>query len=131
MKTKIIKTIRLILAISVFSGIIFLLCKWPIETIIGLFAFSQIKEHWKEVKMFLITTAIACTGGAIMVWIIHLIFTGSIYIQPQSMWSIGYLFTTIYALGLLIEEDQQKPYIWLWRQMKKVKRLILNKEIIT
>jgi hypothetical protein len=123
MKTKIIKTLKLIFAISVLTGIIFLLYKWPLETIIGLFALAKIKENWTIVKVVLITTALACIGGVIMLWSIHLIFTGNICIEKDSMWAVGYLFTTIYALALLIEEDQQKPYIWLWRQIKKMKKL--------
>jgi|GEM_PF-3328839 len=123
MKKKIIFALTIALALVILVATIVGLWHQTFLTIFAWIAIVKISEHWKEVTLFLITTAISIAGGAVLLYLIHLIFTGEFIIYMDSLWSIGFLFTSIYALGLLIEEDQRAPYIWLWKQMKKLRRI--------
>ena len=120
MKNKNIQKFRLLLAMSGLASIIFLLFIWPIQTIIGLIVLGKIIENWEDVLAFIVICSISLLGGLAMIRLIHLIFTGESSIDFHTFWGIGWLFTTIYAFGLLIDESNRVPYIWLWQQLKKL-----------
>lgn len=130
MKTKIIFISKIVLVICLLALTIFFFYKWPLMSLFTLFLLVQIKEHWDIALMFLVTTIVSSVGGAILLWSIHFIFTGEFFIEPQSMWSFGWLLSMIYVLGLVIEEDQRKPYIRLWLCIKSlytsVNKLLFN-----
>jgi len=117
---KALKVLKFIAAALYLLALAFCLWNWLFQTLIVLFAIIKIKEHWETALAFFITTAASSVGGFVLIWLLHFAFTGEPLINNRSLWGVGWLFTSIYVLGLIIEEDNRAPYIWLWRQCKKI-----------
>ncbi|MCX6825357.1 MAG: hypothetical protein NTY80_04025 [candidate division SR1 bacterium] len=119
---KFITILRVVLAILLTVGTIYSVYQWPGQTLVAIFVLAKAKEHWEAVWVVIVTAILSSIGGALLLWVIHFFFTGDIFIDNHSVWPVGFLFTSVYVMGLLIEEDQRKPYIWLWSQVRKFKK---------
>lgn len=75
----------------------------------------MLKGHWDEVLAVLVTTALAFMPGMGIAF-----FIGWLFEWDRVLTGIFGLFTSIYVMGLIIDEENRAPYIWLWRQCKKL-----------
>lgn len=124
MKKKIIFALKIALAIILLAATIVGLWYQTFLTIFAWIAIVKIAEHWQTALFITIVAVLSCVGGFGMIWLIHLISTGEFFIDLRSTWSIGFLFACIYAMGIILEEDQRQPYIWLWKQIKKLGHVV-------
>ena len=122
-KTKIMKRIlqkipqplRGIIGLCHLTAIIYCLCIWPVETILFFIVEDKLQKHWKIALLIVMTSIVTMVGGAALRFAIGLLFGWS-----YEACVIGSMFAGIYVLGLIIEPDNHKPYIWLWKQGKKL-----------
>lgn len=103
------------LAITIFTTALACLYTWPWHTIVMLIVLGKVQQHWEDIKMFFIVSALALIPGIGIPYLI-----GYAYEWDKSTTALVALFSSIYALGLVIEQNNWKPYIWLWQQCKKL-----------
>jgi|GEM_PF-4408354 len=116
------QTFKIISALIILCGIIFLMITYPEPIILSLILLSFVIKNWRTVKLISITVALSFLLGSLIFLIINLTYNGFTTITFNGWWPMISLFVYIYALGIIIEEDCQKPYIWIWKQIKKTFR---------
>ncbi len=125
---KIFKTLKIISALIILCGTILLMINYPMQTIFSLILLGIVIKNWEMVKLIFITTILSFLIGSLLFVIINLTYNSFTGITFDGISPAIYLILTIYGMGIIIEEDCQKPYIWIWNKMKK-RKLLLNKTI--
>jgi len=125
MKEQIFKKLKLISALIILCGIIFSMIIYPMPTILSLILLGILIKNWGMVKWISITVILSFLIGSLMFVIINLTYNSFSGITFDGIWPAIYLILIIYGMGIVIEEDCQKPYIWIWNKMK-TKKLMLN-----
>jgi hypothetical protein len=125
MKEQIFKKPKLISALIILCGIIFSMIIYPMPTILSLILLGILIKNWEMVKWISITVILSFLIGSLMFAIINLTYNSFSGITFDGIWPAIYLILIIYGMGIVIEEDCQKPYIWIWNKMK-TKKLMLN-----
>lgn len=106
-----LSAIALTVAIFVYAGWVIGVC--------SLIAMGNIMQHWEKILTFCVLSILSVSGGFVFSGLCQLIFTG--YVWPavhHPAYIIAYFIGAIYSLSVCLDEERQKPYIWLWRKSK-------------
>lgn len=110
--------IRYWLTLIVFTAELVAIYTWPLETIgfliVGSTIYREMAKDWNATIAFFMVCVISSAAG-LSVWGISKLAGAPEYVQV-----LLYFIASIYALALVTDEQHQKPYIWLWRQCKKL-----------
>lgn len=91
---------------------------WPIDTLCWLFlwtwATEQLSKHRQEAIAMLLAFVLAMIPTAIVMGIMYACHVNE-FIQL-----ISYFVVFLYALSVVIDEERQRPYIWLWQKCKRL-----------
>lgn len=110
--------IRAIIGFSLFMTFLYCVIIWPLDTLCTLFlwgwATEKLKNHWQEAVAILIVSVLSIIPAFIVFFILKACQVNEL-VQIIAFWGIA-----IYALSVIIDEDRQKPYIWLWNRGRKL-----------
>lgn len=111
--------LRATIGFSLLMTFVYCVIIWPLDTLCILFlwtwATEKIVEHWQTL-LAIIVTALLSIGSAAIIgygigWFCH---------WSNDTSALVSFFVSIYTLGIIIEPSNRKPYIWLYRQLKKL-----------
>jgi len=129
MKKKNIFALKIALAVILLAATIVGLWYQTFLTIFAWIAIWKISENWQTTLAIVIPVVIGMPLAYAAAWIIHLIFTQELFMDIHSLWGMGWFCMCIYTMAIVVDEDKQQPYIWPWKQMKKLGRIVRKVQV--
>lgn len=110
--------IRAIIGFSLFMTFVYCVLIWPGNTICTLWlsgwASEKLSQYKQEVLALLIADLLSIIPALIAFFILRA-YEVNEFVQVIAFWGVA-----IYAFSVVIDEERQRPYIWLWQKCRRL-----------